>query len=155
MSWPTVGINLRQARDAAAARQECAAFRNARVLILPYSVLFPRSCIPSAVSSPMVNELCQRKTMFVTSFICNYYLCCGRPAADAPTAASTASPATSSSSSGHGILVFLSALASAGWQPCSIMLLVIRHLALAAASHLARLVVYGKSFPSFCVFILG
>lgn len=99
--------------------------------------------------------------MFVTSFICHYYLCCGRPAADAPTAASTAtptspaSPATSSSSSGHGILVFLSALASAGWQPCSIMLLVIRHLALAAASHLARLVVYGKSFPSFCVFILG
>jgi len=37
MSWPPVGINLRQARDAAAARQECAAFRNARVLI-PYSV---------------------------------------------------------------------------------------------------------------------
>lgn len=24
----------------------------------------------------LVNELCQRKTMFVTSFICHYYFCC-------------------------------------------------------------------------------
>jgi len=44
MSWPPVAINLRLARDAAAARQECAAFGMRESL-------FPRrSCIPALPS---------------------------------------------------------------------------------------------------------